>query len=222
MENIFSKYACTVPDKLSLRELWHMTEANRNAFDFYGWYLIFSNLLFCTLKCQFTPSTACWNVFSFNFLTAVGLQASLNGVFCTSLQEMKKDSYQRKLWDDALMEAYLSIVPRCKRMVLIRWDDASTELIIRDTSELVIWISSFEGLKALDNKTHLNFTCKFLSWWRWDMSIIFSSVIVPGFSYYDFIYYYWSVSVLWGISYEEQDPLQCSLIVFVQIRSEIA
>ncbi|XWS64766.1 hypothetical protein CRYUN_Cryun05aG0031700 [Craigia yunnanensis] len=37
MENIFSKYACTVPDKLSLRELWHMTEANRSAFDFYGW-----------------------------------------------------------------------------------------------------------------------------------------------------------------------------------------
>ncbi|XVE90015.1 hypothetical protein DITRI_Ditri20bG0042300 [Diplodiscus trichospermus] len=38
MENIFSKYALTVPDKLSLRELWHMTEANRNAFDFYGWF----------------------------------------------------------------------------------------------------------------------------------------------------------------------------------------
>ncbi|XP_022743151.1 peroxygenase-like isoform X2 [Durio zibethinus] len=37
MENIFSKYACTVPDKLSLRELWCMTEANRSAFDFYGW-----------------------------------------------------------------------------------------------------------------------------------------------------------------------------------------
>ncbi|GAV83000.1 Caleosin domain-containing protein, partial [Cephalotus follicularis] len=36
-ENIFSKYACTVPDKLSLRELWIMTEANRYAFDFFGW-----------------------------------------------------------------------------------------------------------------------------------------------------------------------------------------
>ncbi|XP_062143370.1 peroxygenase 2-like isoform X2 [Alnus glutinosa] len=32
-----SKYARTVPDKLTLRELWHMTQANRNAFDFFGW-----------------------------------------------------------------------------------------------------------------------------------------------------------------------------------------
>lgn len=37
LENIFSKYACTVPGKLSLKELWHMTEANRCAFDFFGW-----------------------------------------------------------------------------------------------------------------------------------------------------------------------------------------
>ncbi|OMO84464.1 Caleosin [Corchorus capsularis] len=37
LENLFSKYACTMPDKLSWKEIWHMTEANRNAFDFYGW-----------------------------------------------------------------------------------------------------------------------------------------------------------------------------------------
>ncbi|GAB2232220.1 hypothetical protein Droror1_Dr00011249 [Drosera rotundifolia] len=37
LENIFSKYARTVPDKLNLKELWHMTQANRNAFDFFGW-----------------------------------------------------------------------------------------------------------------------------------------------------------------------------------------
>ncbi|XP_059284463.1 peroxygenase-like [Lycium ferocissimum] len=36
-ENIFSKYARTVPDKLSLGELWDMTQANREAFDFFGW-----------------------------------------------------------------------------------------------------------------------------------------------------------------------------------------
>ncbi|KAM3753090.1 hypothetical protein ACB098_03G067900 [Castanea mollissima] len=38
LENMFSKYARTVPDKLTLRELWHMTEANRNAHDFFGWF----------------------------------------------------------------------------------------------------------------------------------------------------------------------------------------
>ncbi|BFG37239.1 peroxygenase [Prunus yedoensis var. nudiflora] len=37
LENLFSKYACTVPDKLTFKELWHMTQANRDAFDFFGW-----------------------------------------------------------------------------------------------------------------------------------------------------------------------------------------
>ncbi|KAL6146842.1 hypothetical protein ACLB2K_057519 [Fragaria x ananassa] len=37
LENMFSKYARTVPDKLSFKELWHMTQASRNAFDFFGW-----------------------------------------------------------------------------------------------------------------------------------------------------------------------------------------
>ncbi|XP_039015478.1 peroxygenase-like [Hibiscus syriacus] len=38
-ENIFSKYARTVPDKLHFKEVWHITEANRNQYDFIGWII---------------------------------------------------------------------------------------------------------------------------------------------------------------------------------------
>ncbi|GLT42110.1 hypothetical protein SLA2020_161300 [Shorea laevis] len=37
IENMFSKYARSVPNKLSPGELWDMTEGNRVAFDLFGW-----------------------------------------------------------------------------------------------------------------------------------------------------------------------------------------
>ncbi|XP_024027074.1 peroxygenase [Morus notabilis] len=37
-ENMFSKYAQSVPDKFTLKELWKMTEGNRVPFDFFGWF----------------------------------------------------------------------------------------------------------------------------------------------------------------------------------------
>ena len=44
LENIFSKYALTAPNKITLKELWNLTEGNRMAIDPFGW-LVPKNLL---------------------------------------------------------------------------------------------------------------------------------------------------------------------------------
>ncbi|KAH1233577.1 Peroxygenase 2 [Glycine max] len=48
LEFMFSKYAREVPDKLTLKELWHMTEGNMVAYDFFGWSSIFLIQLFAS------------------------------------------------------------------------------------------------------------------------------------------------------------------------------
>ncbi|XWS30019.1 hypothetical protein CRYUN_Cryun24cG0082300 [Craigia yunnanensis] len=37
IENMFSKYTCTVPNKFTLGELWYMIKGNRESFEFFGW-----------------------------------------------------------------------------------------------------------------------------------------------------------------------------------------
>ncbi|PIA45513.1 hypothetical protein AQUCO_01700794v1 [Aquilegia coerulea] len=48
LENSFSKYARTMPDKMTFREVWDMTSGNKVAFDPFGW-LVHSSLLFFLL-----------------------------------------------------------------------------------------------------------------------------------------------------------------------------
>ncbi|KAE8735987.1 putative peroxygenase 3 [Hibiscus syriacus] len=45
LENVFSKYGLTEPDKLTFAEVWRVTEACRLPFDFVGWFLAKSEWL---------------------------------------------------------------------------------------------------------------------------------------------------------------------------------
>ena len=80
-EAIFSKYAKTIPDALSESELNTMLKANRNVYDFFGWW----------------TSSACWGVIQLFFTRgwldcfSVGSLAPQSGGFCTVWGRMRKD-----------------------------------------------------------------------------------------------------------------------------------
>lgn len=122
-ENIFSKYARTVPDKLSRAEIWHMTQSSRNAFDIFGWSV---SLSICnlpntvTLHKHIMRQQQCDN---FN-LILTGLRVNWSGELYIFLQRMTKATYQRKLYDAASMEAYLNTVLKFVKALLLRWTDS--------------------------------------------------------------------------------------------------
>lgn len=122
LEFMFSKYAREVPDKLSLRELWHMTEANRVAFDFFGW-----SSLFLFLKLFFACRTDVENPglkMGESLETIAGLPASSSGECCIFLQKTNKGIWQKKPWGVALTGVCLSIVLNIAKVLLERWLDS--------------------------------------------------------------------------------------------------
>ncbi|PPS11574.1 hypothetical protein GOBAR_AA09064 [Gossypium barbadense] len=94
LENMFTKYALTKPDNLSLKELWQMTEGNRAAFDYLGWSLqttilsLQTSTLFLFLKLLtviFRPRTS-------RVLSKEAVRGCFDGSLFKNISKMYKDS----------------------------------------------------------------------------------------------------------------------------------
>lgn len=112
LENMFSKYARTVPDKLTRYELWQMTEANRNAFDFFGWSVPSFSLFLMGFLCL-----------SLNGVKMeTGQRVKWSGEYSTYWPKTRMVTYRKKLFGDASTGAYSTTAPR-RELLLRRLND---------------------------------------------------------------------------------------------------
>lgn len=111
LENIFTKYALTKPERLSLKELWLMTEANRAAFDYIGWslqtyihslkpppFFFFLKLLNVIFRVCRIVAKLEWLLLYFvakdeqGFLSKEAVRGCFDGSLFTKISKMYKDS----------------------------------------------------------------------------------------------------------------------------------
>lgn len=83
LEIMFSKYSCKVPHKLTLRELWDMTQANSVAYDFFGWSLLFLHVAYIIMSndiwsTMLTLQTSCINKLSYWWICLKEIYACAN------------------------------------------------------------------------------------------------------------------------------------------------
>lgn len=118
LENMFSKYARTVPDKLTRHELWQMTEANRNAFDFFGWSVP-SLFLSSDLSLSLFLSINCVKM-------ETGQRVKWSGECSTYWPKTRMVTYPKKLLGDASMGACSTTAPSLELLLKRLTNDTLT------------------------------------------------------------------------------------------------